>query len=293
MEMKNGAPRTRVFGAALALGLIIGAQAYFSFPGSTPGGVNEKAVSNTPSGEEHESPGEGAGLRPALPGISLKSSNGERIEVLKPTASQLSKAWTQSTTRLKYLDRCERSGKCVGFDDSEAWSYDLDLRRQQAAELRDFKRIALAWQEQHGGVFPEEAQVVARYFLATGNDDVKEAALDLIEAAPVTAENLRTSLVAIETSASAPLMTRFMKGKLVAACSEASYAPMCVSFIKHTMRLGGENLQRAFARRSLEITNEHTIRALVHAERQLDPRSTKRLDMRLNREEWQRMQRGG
>jgi hypothetical protein len=192
MEVNKSARRTRVFAAALALGLVIGAQAYFSGSISTPGGVTEKASVKSPSGEERKSPGTEAGLRPAaLPGISFRGG-------LKPTPSELSKAWTQSTTRLKYLDRCERSGKCAGFDDSAAYSYDLDLRRQQAAELRDFKRIALEWQDQHGGVFPHEAEMVGRFFLATGNDDVKEAALSLIEAAPITKENLDACFSAVE-----------------------------------------------------------------------------------------------
>ena len=167
------------------------------------------------------------------------------------------------------------------------------MTRPQAAELRDFKKIALEWQEQHGGVFPREAEMVGRYFLSTGNDDVKEAALALMEAAPISVDNVRACLGSIESSASAPLMTSLMKSKLVAACSEAEYAPMCVSFIKHSMSAGGENLQKAFARNSLEITNPFTARVLAQVERQQSPRSLKRLYLRLNREEYERMQRRG
>ncbi len=294
MEVKNSARRTRVFGAALALGLVIGAQAFFS----APGGVNEKMAPTSPRGEERRQSPEGeAELRSApSSGISSRSTSAAanaRAYAVKPTAQQLAKSWTQSTTRLKYLDRCQQSGTCKGFADDQPWSSDLDIRRQQASELRDFNQIALEWQEQHGGAYPDEAVKIARYFLLNGNDDVKEVALEMMQNAPVTSENLDACLRAIEGSASAPLMTDLMKSKMVAACSEASFAPRCVSFIKKAMRFGGEKLQKAFARHSLEITNERTVRVLAQIERQQDPRSEKRLFMRLNREEWQRMQRGG
>jgi len=294
MEMKNSARRTRVFVAALALGLVIGAQATGLFSVSSPGGATESAASNSPSGEERRSPGEGVGLRPAnLPGISLRAKDGSRTEVAKPSPQVLAKAWEQSTIRLKYLDRCQQSGKCIGFDDSQAYSYDLDVRRQQAQEVRDFTRIALAWQTQHGGAFPEEAQKIGRYFLMTGNDDVKEAALDLMDHAPTTPENMRACLQGLGASASAPLMRDFMKSKMPSACADEANAAMCIAFIRHTMRFGGENFQKEFARRSLEITNEKTYPVLAQIERQQDPRSIKRLYFRVNRQEYQRMVRGG
>ena len=116
MEVNKNARRTRVFAAALALGLVVGAQATGVFNGggsaslSTPGGLTETAAAKSPSSDERKSPGTEAGLRPAaLPGNPLKL-----------TPPQLAVAWSQSTSRLKYLDRCEQSGTCAAFDDSAA-----------------------------------------------------------------------------------------------------------------------------------------------------------------------------
>ena len=155
-------------------------------------------------------------MRPAaVSGISLIAADGKRVVVDAPTKPQLAKAWLQSTTRLKYLDRCEQSGKCAGFDNSAAYTYDLDVRKQQAAELRDFTRVARAYQRANGGDLPVEAQKVARYFLSSGNDDVKEAALGLMKYAPLTPENIKSSLRSLEDSADASLARDLLKSKAV------------------------------------------------------------------------------
>jgi hypothetical protein len=291
MELKSGARRARVFAAALALGLVIGAHGYFFSP--TASGGLKKSAPNSPSGEEQQSPGEGTGLRPASPGKSLVS-NVKAAQVAAPVGSELETAWKQSTIRMSYLESCEKSQTCTGFDTSEPYSYDLDVRRQTAREIEDFTKIANAWQAEHGGDFPEEAQKLARYFLDTGNDDVKEAALKLIELAPLSEANVTSAFGAVQTSTSGPLMTSFLKGTLApAACADSSFASTCVSFIAHTVRIGGEGVQKALARNSLNIESKLTVASLAAAEKQSSPRSINRLMYRLNRQEFQRQERGG
>lgn len=289
MEIRKSSrgSRTRVLVAALALGLVIGVYAMLSNGGasSTSETLFEKhnGAPGMPSGESRvQSPGQESGLRPdSRPGISLAP------------AGFLETAWKQSTARMKYLDHCQQTTTCSGFDNSEPSSYDLDVRKQTARELRDFTLIALAWKKQRGGDLPEEAQTVARYFLSTGNDDVKEEALVLIGLAPSSRENLHVALSALQGSASGPLMTSFLKGAVATWCSERDLSPQCVSFIRERFQIGGEGVRKALARQSLAITNEYTAPLLAKLEKRQDPRSQVALYLRLNNEEFARFQRGG
>lgn len=307
MEVKNTAPRTRVLVAALALGLTIGATAVVpALVGPAPNGKT-----TSPSGEDPTSPVPAAGLRPAVgPGNSTARAGAAPVgsagagtasgptsgatteAVAADGASELATRWKQSTTRLKYLDHCQQTANCAGFDDSQAYSYDLDVRRQQARELEDFTKIAQAWRDEHGGGdLPSEAQDVARYFLKTGNDDVKDAAIKLISLAQPSPENMQATLTAVEDSASGPLMKAFAKSSLAQACADEAYAQQCKAFIAHEMKMGGENVQKTLARYSLELMNEHTAPLFTEIERRQDPRSDKREFLRLNREEYQRLAR--
>jgi hypothetical protein len=275
MEVKKSASRMRVLAAALGLGLVIGAHSYFSSTGSSPDEARQSAPTS-PSGEEPSSPGAAVGLRPAVgPGKSIAASKGL---IAPPTPTQLQTAWTQSTIRLKYLDQCEHSATCSAFNNEQPWSYDLDVRRQTAKEIEDFT---------------EEAQEIARYFLSTGNDDVKEAALGLIILAEPSEQNIRVALHAVADSVSGPLFKVLLTGPLAETSADPRFAPTWNSFINRTMKTGGEAAQKTVARYSARIFSEQTRRALAQAEKKQSPRSLSALYFRVNREEFDRSQHGG
>jgi hypothetical protein len=290
MEVKKSASRMRVLAAALGLGLVIGAHSYFSSTGSSPDEARQSAPTS-PSGEEPSSPGAAVGLRPAVgPGKSIAASKGL---IAPPTPTQLQTAWTQSTIRLKYLDQCEHSATCSAFNNEQPWSYDLDVRRQTAKEIEDFTAIANTWKAEHGGDLPEEAQEIARYFLSTGNDDVKEAALGLIILAEPSEQNIRVALHAVADSVSGPLFKVLLTGPLAETSADPRFAPTWNSFINRTMKTGGEAAQKTVARYSARIFSEQTRRALAQAEKKQSPRSLSALYFRVNREEFDRSQHGG
>lgn len=295
MEVKNSASRMRVFAAALGLGLVIGAYSYVTSPDGSfysSGGTGQSAP-KSPSGEKPSSPGAATGLLPAsAPGKSLPAPFTGSLGTT-PVLTPLQIAWRQSTIRMKYLDQCERSGTCAAFENDQAWSYDLDVRRQTAAELEAFTSIAQSWKTEHGGDLPEEAQKLARYFLETGNDDVKEAALGLILLAEPSEANVSASLQAVAHSASGPLVKFLLTSKIVDTSATAAYAPMWNSFINETMKTGGEGVQKNVARYSLNILSEQTMASLAQVEKQQAPRSKNALYLRLNREEFERQRRGG
>lgn len=294
MEIKpTSATRTRVFVAVLALGVIAGAL-----------GLRETSVGTpeSPSAESPQKPGVAsesvAGSR-AAPGISILASGSaaapvaQKIFVAKPTATQLQTAWTQSAIRMKYLGACAQSHKCIGFDTSEPYSYDLDVSRQNAREIEDFTQVVKVWMETKGVEMPEEAQTIARYFLKTGNDDVKDAAIRLLDLAKPSAANLQSVAGALSSSSSGPLMKVFLKSELVKGCADRSLASICVSLVDRVVRKGSEGMQRVLARHSFSVYNPYTARVLVRFERSESPRSQNRLNLRLNREEAERFQRGG
>ncbi len=276
----------RVFVAVLGLGVIVGA-----FSSRT-----QKSTPSSPSSEEQINPG--SVLMPAslrtLPGISLSSSEVKTTSAAaSEQANPLVTAWKQSTARMKYLDHCADAGDCSGFDNTEAYSYDLDVHRQLAGEIDDFAKLTKSWMNVRGGDMPEEAQTLARYFLKTGNDDVKDSALRLIDIAPVSITNLKASIDAVEDSSSGPLMKVFLKSQMVKSSGDQSYAGLFVSLIERTMRKGSEGEQKALAKSGLALYNPYTAGALAKFEQSESPRSQKRLYLRLNREEYQRFQRGG
>ena len=291
MEVKNTAPRMRVLvRLALGLGLVIGAHSYFTSSGSRPADARQSAP-KTPSSEAPPSPGAAAGLRPAVgPGKSI-TVNG--VQIAQPTRTQLQTAWNQSTIRMKYLDQCERSGTCSAFNNEQPWSYDLDVRKQTARELEDFTTIAETWKTEHGGDLPDEAQTIARYFLSTGNDDVKEAALALISLAEPCEQNVQVALHAVADSASGPLVKDLLTSPLAQTSADAAYAPMWNSFINRTMKTGGEGVQKNVARYSLNIMSEQTLPTLAQAAMKQAPRSLNALYFRVNRQEFERSQHGG
>ncbi len=290
MEVKNKASRTRVFVAALGLGLVIGAHSYFASLGPSPIGVRQ-STPKSPSGEEPSSPGEGAELRPAATPGKSKAVAGATSS--RPPQTTLQTAWTQSTIRMKYLDQCELSGTCADFNNEQAWSYDLDVRRQTARELEDFTKIAEAWKAERGGDLPEEAQSIARYFLSTGNDDVKEAALGLISLAEPSEKNVRVALQAVADSASGPLVKVLLTGPLAKTSADPAFAPTWNSFIQRTMTTGGEGVQKNIARYSLNITSELTEPTLAQAAKRQSPRSQNALYFRVNHDESSRSRHGG
>ena len=296
--MNSSASRTRVFVAVLALGLIAGAIGFRAESGA-PDSANSEAHDSKSSGTVVAS-GAFTGSANAIttPGISLissgeKSATVHKVFVTKPTLSQLQTAWKQSTIRMKYLDACTKSGKCAGFDSSEAYTYDLSVRQATARELEDFAQIQKVWMSTNGGDMPAEGQLLARYFLSHGNDDVKDAAIRLIDLAKPSVLNMQTVAEALTHSSSGPLMKVFLKSELVKSCAERSYAAVCVGLVNRTIQRGGEGVQKTLARHSLLIMNPYTARSFARFEQSESPRSQKRKYLRLNREEYQRYQRGG
>ncbi len=286
MEVKKtSVVRLRVFAAVLALGLIAWAFGSRSPLASSP---------ISPSSEQRNNSGSASGEQPqALPENSLPVNVGHAVFTSPPNETQLQTAWKQSTVRLKYLDHCATESVCTGFDNSEASSYDLDVRRQTAREIDDFVQISETWMAAQGGDLPQEAQTIAQYFLKTGNDDVKEAALKLIDLAKPSSDNLRAALNAVQNSSSGPLVKDLAQTDLIKSCAERELASMCVSFVRNRSLKGGEGVQKALARNSGAFMNEFTLAAFVAWENAESPRSQKRYFIEVTRVDFLRGQRGG
>lgn len=244
------------------------------------------SAQTVPSSEERESPGESAGLRPAAPSGKSQAPNDAPVTVTRVYTKTHEMRVRQSLARLSFLDHCVHAD-CPGFKVSEAWSYDVDVNKQLAQEINEYATLA--------GSTPE-AEKAARYFLANGNDDVREAALQLLAQAEVSRESMQSVFGAMAQTTSSPLMKQFLKSKFAAACGDEAYANLCIAWIKDRMLHGGENVQKALARYSLEITNEYTAPLLAKYERieaKRDPFSLKTRYLRANNAEFGRLQRNG
>lgn len=275
---KNNGPRLRAFAFALVIvGLGLVATHHSSAPVAQ-------------SGEDRQSPEESAGLRPAgssgtsfsrpLETQSAAKRGGESYTITRETRLK------QSAARLKYLDHCAHV-ECPNFNAQNPWSYDLDVNKQIARELEDYALLSRN---------PDEIEKVARYFLKTGNDDIKEAALELLAKSPITENNMKTAFVAMSETVSAPLTKQFLKSPFAMACSDRQYASLCSAWIKDRMRRGGENVQKTLARYSLDLTNESTASLFAQLERreaQRDPFSLKTRYLRANNAEFGRQRNGG
>ncbi len=290
---KSRVSRTRVLAAALLLGVIAGAFGFARSNGSSPSRLGAQETQSPEEGVAASQSTPSSGISFILNGSPQNTSSAQKVSVRKPNEDPMLVAWKQSTTRMKYLDQCERSESCVGFDQSEPYSYDLDVRRQTAREIRDFTQLTREWMRQRGGALPDEAQTVARYFLSTGNDDVKEAALKLIDLAPPSLENFRAALGAMKESASAPLMTVLMKSEIIKLGSEPDYTPVLLEFLKERMQRGGEAVRRELAKRSYALMNEKTDAFWVKQFRRSTPGSVVWRHLSLNVGERNSFKKGG
>jgi hypothetical protein len=207
-----------------------------------------------------------------------------------PEAESIASDWKTTTARLKELEECERSETC-NFPQDTPSDYTYAVNEALAAELRHFAEVAQRWQEKNGGHIPQEAEQVARHFLASPADEVKEAAIDFLAVTPPSPENMRAIVNGLRDSVSGPLYKTGLEELVRYAGSEN--AAEVNAFLLDTLKHGGHYAADEVAQASLPFMNESNVdqyRALL---RDLSPRSSAYMHIKLNLEEWARMQRGG
>jgi hypothetical protein len=218
----------------------------------------------------------------ALPKLTAKTPPGSE--------APLAKAWKQSTIRLKYLDNCVQNQNCEAFSQAEPSSYYLETRMAQAQELRDFTAIAVAWKEQYGGqALPAEAKQIAEHFLKTGDDYVKDEALDLADLCEPD-RNQRDALVeALMKTGDGSIMEKAMNGVLKKYKGDALVDRMLI----HQAAVGSTKVQAAIAKNAMTMltAENHSLFEVVST--RFEPRSPTASYWRANLAESRRMQEGG
>lgn len=204
-------------------------------------------------------------------------------------SNSLAQEWRAATRRLKALEECQESLECDFPQDSPA-SYSYAVDEALAQELRQFSSVAQKWQG-HGGQVPTEAQAVARHFLSSPSDEVKEAAIELLAVAPPSAENMRAVIGGLRDSVSGPLYQTGLEELGRYAHSDESSE--ISAFLLETMRQGGHYAAEEVARATLPFINPATFKQYLGALAEMSPRSSTYLHLKLNLEEYARMQRGG
>lgn len=206
-----------------------------------------------------------------------------------PVKDALAEEWRAATARLSFLEGCYTSQAC-GFSRETPASYSFAVQDEIIDTLGKFTGVAKRWQERTGEL-PPEAQAVARHFLGFPDDGVKEAALALIAVAPASVENMRAVTAALETSVSAPL---FKVGLAeLGRYTEIGERRELDAFLLGTLRNGGRFASAEVARASLDFLTPENAREYAAALRELPARSKSHLYLKLNLEEFVRMQRGG
>lgn len=206
-----------------------------------------------------------------------------------PVKDALAEEWRAATARLKFLESCYTSQEC-GFSRETPASYSYAVQDEIISALGEFKGVAKRWQERTAEM-PPEAQAVARHFLGFPEDGVKEAALALIAAAPASVENMRAVIAALETSVSAPL---FKLGLIeLARYADSGEKRELDAFLLGAIRQGGRFASAEVARASLDFITPENAREYAAALRELPTRSKSHHYLKLNLEEFVRMQRGG
>jgi hypothetical protein len=236
------------------------------------------------------------GATASAPLVNKSSASTVAPVVIAPTASDssqvlspLAQEWRSATSRLKALEDCQESLECDFPQDSPA-SYSYAVDEAMAQELRHFSDIAQKWKDR-GGQMPTEAQAVARHFLTSPSDEVKEAAIELLAVAPPNSENMRAVIDGLRESVSGPLyqtgleeLSRYARGE---ESSEIS------AFLLETMKQGGHYAAEEVARATLPFINTTNFKQYLGALAEMSPRSSTYLHLKLNLEEYARMQRGG
>jgi hypothetical protein len=297
-EMRSAPSRSSraFFGKAVVIGfLVIGAGAFlYSRLESSPATADPALVTPTEPSDESE-----AAVAPAAADIeALKPLSTPFPEVKAspppgkakdPEVDALTQEWRTTTARLKELEECMTSQSCPFPQDTPS-SYSYAVNEALAAELRHFAVVAGQWQET-GGQIPEEAQQVARHFLASPSDEVKEAAIEFAAAAPPSPENMRAVIGGLRDSVSGPLYKTGLEELVRYANTEQSSEVN--TFLLETIKHGGHYATEEIARSALPFINSSNVDQYKAALREMNPRSTTHLHLKLNLEEWARMQRGG
>lgn len=252
-------------------------------------GLSERE--NVTLGESREqSPGGGTMRSPSPGKFSDQAAHQVEDQSFKERVEMLEREWTQSTSRLKYLESCLDSDGCE-FSSDEPWTYDFDAHMAIALELREFTNTVRDYRELRGGELPQEAQGVARFFLLQGNDDVKEAALDLISLAPVSKPNLDATVVALNETASGELMRKGLTE--LRRYSGTEWSAKVDRFLIQKVSTGTTQVAREVARGALDFMNEKNLKQYQELLRKIPTRSQAHLYLRLNIEEAQRLHQGG
>ena len=202
----------------------------------------------------------------------------------------IAEAWKQSTARLKYLDRCVKSQHCEGFSQESPDDYYLETRLAQAAEILEFKKIATEWQIAFGGSqLPKEAFEIAKHFLKTGDDYVKDAALELVADTEPSFQERDALLKALSDSGSGPLYEKAMRGALLKYKGD----PLVDRLLLYQAARGATKVQSVIAMQSLPfLTGENQGLFEIVASKK-NQRSMEAAYWRANFAEKERMNEGG
>ncbi len=239
--------------------------------------------------------GKKAGMSGLIPSLSKAQLSKAQIAQAKSEKKGLeprpiAEAWKQSTARLKYLDRCVKSQNCEGFSQESPDDYYLETRLAQAAEILEFKKIATEWQTAFGVTqLPKEAFDIAKHFLRTGDDYVKDAALELVADTQPTLQERDALLKALSDSGSGPLYEKAMRGALLKYKGD----PLVDRLLLYQAARGATKVQSVIAMQSLPyLTGENQGLFEIVASKK-NQRSMEAAYWRANFAEKERMNEGG
>lgn len=202
--------------------------------------------------------------------------------------------WSRSLSEIKRLESCLESETCKFSHDTPA-SYDLSVHKEIAREVRSLEtlvRSELKTDPQAESSLQLTAEELARdLLLNSGNDDVREASIDLIALFPPKDTNMMSVMHAIETTASGPLAARGLIE--LRRYVESGFAKEIETLLLKILQYGPEAVSREIARGSLPFLTPGNAQTYSQLMNQLPARSLTRRYLRLNIEEYERMQNGG
>ena len=214
--------------------------------------------------------------------VSAAESALEKIE------TQSAGPFEQSVQRLKYLDFCSKNESC-DFSHETAQSYQLEVQAELEFQLRDLKEFIQLKMNQ-GQSVSEEAQTLARYFVFSGGDRVKLAAIEILNLAPISRENLMSMLAGVERSSSPLVMRAGLKEseRYLDAPERAAIETFQINAITR-----GTHAIQLEAARNGEFMCGDRAGDFAAIEREAEPRSQVRQFLQLNREECRHRLQGG
>lgn len=197
--------------------------------------------------------------------------------------------WEAAASRMDAIENCIRTQSC-SYSQETPMSFDRSAFSDLEIEIRRIVRLSDGWVRTNGKV-PDIALDRARRYLLAPDDGVKDAALDLLSRVPPSASNMRAVLEGLKTSLSSRVYRKGL-GELSRYVNREERSEV-QRFLLQELRTGGQLGSWEVARGVLPFLRDENVGAFRSLMQNLPRRSKAYTYLKMNLDEFKRMQRGG